>query len=151
MFQIRDWLCISDYPIASSPEIVKASGIGAMLQLFKEFEMDGVETHFASVSDGLSITSAMIQEGIEFVRNQHAQGRKLLVTCGAGISRSVTFSIIALKEIEGLSMAEAYRAIREIHPQALPDHVHWQSVADFYGEDGDFWKIWGNLLLGDKE
>lgn len=151
MFQIRDWLCISGYSIASSPKIMKAEGIEAMLQLFEGFEMRGVETHFIPVSDGLPITKAMIQEGTDFIRKQRVEERKLLVTCGAGISRSVTFSIIALKEIEGLSMGEAYRAIRAIHEKALPDHVHWKDVADFYGENGDFWKIWGNLMLGNEE
>lgn len=151
MFQIRDWLYISDYPTASSPKLVKTQDIEAILQLFEGFEMDGVATHFIPVSDGLPMTKAMIQEGIDFICNQRAKERKLLISCGAGVSRSVTFSIIALKEIEGLSMEEAYRAIRETHEKALPDHVHWQGVADFYGEDRNFWKIWGSLVLGNED
>ena len=149
MFQIRDWLCISGYPEASTAKVVKAQGIEAMLQLFEAFDMDGVETHFIPVNDGIAMSKSMIQEGIEFIHKQRDAGRQLLMSCGAGISRSVTFSIIALKEMEGLSMEEAYRAIHEIHPKALPDHVHWQAVAEFYGEADDFWRIWGSMMLGD--
>lgn len=149
MFEIRDWLCVSGYPEASSASIVKAEGIEAMLQLFEEFSIEDVESHFIPVIDGAPMTKGMIQEGIEFIHKQRDAGRKLLVTCGAGISRSVTFSIIALKEIEGLSMEDAYRIIHAVHPKALPDHVHWQAVAEYYGEANDFWRIWGSITLGD--
>lgn len=150
MYQIRDWLCISGYPEASSLTIVKAAGIGAMLQLFEPFELEGVETHYIPVIDGQPITKGMIRDGMAFIRQQMDAKKKLLITCGAGISRSVMFSVIALKEIEGLSMDEAYRTIYALHPKALPDHVHWQSVAEYYNETDDFWKIWGNLMLGDE-
>ena len=151
MFKIRDWLYISDYPSASSPDMVKSVGIGAMLQLFEPFTMEGVETQFLKVEDGHPITPEQIKIGGSFLRQQHAKGRKVLATCGAGISRSVTFSIIALKEIEGLSLIDAYREIRQHHPQAMPDHLHWKSIADYYHEEGDFWKIWGDIMLGEDE
>jgi protein-tyrosine phosphatase len=151
MYQIRNWLCISGYPTASSPKMVKAEGVEAILQLFEGFEMDGVVTHFIPVNDGFPITKSMIQEGINFICKQRAAERKLLISCGAGISRSVTFSIIALMELEGLSMEEAYRAIHERHEKALPDHVHWQSLANFYDDDSDFWEIWGSLVMDDED
>jgi len=151
MFEIRDWLYIAGFPEASSNKLVRAQGIEAMLQLFEEFKSEAVISHFIPVNDGVPMTNAMIREGVDFIRKQHDAGHKLLITCGAGISRSVTFSIIALKEIEGLSLSDAYRAIHDVHPKALPDHVHWQAVADYYGEPNDFWRIWGNILMGDDE
>lgn len=151
MYQIRDWLWISGYPEASSPKLVQANGIGAMLQLFESFDSEGIVTHFIPVNDGISLTKGMIREGIDFIHQQYDANHRLLVTCGKGISRSVTFSIIALIEIEGLSMEEAYRVIHAIHPKALPDHIHWQALAEFYDDRTDFWRIWGNLVLGNDE
>ena len=150
MYKIRDWLYISDYASAKSQKIVDEAGIQAMLQLFQPIELEGVVTKFISIGDGLPLTQAQIETAISFIREQHDKQHCLLSTCGAGLSRSVTFAIIALKEIEGLSLADAYRAIFEHHPKAMPDHIHWQAVADYYGEVDNFWEIWGELTLGDS-
>jgi protein-tyrosine phosphatase len=150
MFKIRDWLFISGYPSASSPQLVKAQGIDAMLQLFEAIKMEGVESLYLDVQDGYEITPAQIRSGVDFVRANHEKGKKILVTCGAGISRSVTFSIACLKELEGLSLPDAYKSVRQHHPEAMPDHIHWKSIADYYGESGDFWQIWGDITLGDE-
>lgn len=150
MYKIRDWLYISDYASAKSQKIVDEAGIQAMLQLFQSIELEGVVTKFISIGDGLPLTQAQIDTAISFIREQHDKQHCLLSTCGAGLSRSVTFAIIALKEIEGLSLADAYRAIFEHHPKAMPDHIHWQAVADYYGEVDNFWEIWGELTLGNE-
>ncbi len=150
MYKIRDWLYISDYASAKSQKIVDEAGIQAMLQLFQPIEVEGVVTKFISIGDGLPLTQAQIETAINFISEQHDKQHCLLSTCGAGLSRSVTFAIIALKEIEGLSLADAYRAIFEHHPKAMPDHIHWQAVADYYGEVDNFWEIWGELTLGNE-
>ena len=150
MYKIRDWLYISDYASAKSQKIVDEAGIQAMLQLFQPIELEGVVTKFISIGDGLPLTQAQIETAISFIREQHDKQHCLLSTCGAGLSRSVTFAIIALKEIESLSLADAYRAIFEHHPKAMPDHIHWQAVADYYGEVDNFWEIWGELTLGNE-
>jgi protein-tyrosine phosphatase len=150
MFKIRDWLFISGYPSASSPQLVKAHGIEASLQLFEAIKMEGVESLYLDVQDGYEITPAQIRSGVDFVRANHEKSKKVLVTCGAGISRSVTFSIACLKEIEGLSLPDAYKSVRQHHPEAMPDHIHWKSISDYYGESGDFWEIWGDITLGEE-
>lgn len=151
MFKIRDWLYISGFPSASSANLVKAEGIQAMLQLFEPIETQGIDSLFIEVQDGHEISPEAIRKGVEFVRQEHAKGKRVLVTCGAGISRSVTFSIASLKAIEGLSLADAYKSVRQHHPEAMPDHVHWKSIADFYGEKADFWEIWGDIMLAEDE
>lgn len=150
MYKIRDWLYISDYASAKSQKIVDEAGIQAMLQLFQPIELEGIVTKYISIGDGLPLTQAQINTAISFIREQHDKQHCLLSTCGAGLSRSVTFAIIALKEIEGLSLADAYRAIFEHHPKAMPDHIHWQAIADYYGEVDNFWEIWGELTLGNE-
>lgn len=151
MFKVRDWLYISDYPTAKSAEAVKNAGIQAMLQLFEPIEMPDIEHEFIGVHDVGDVRPEQIEKGVAFIRRQHAKGHRLLIACGAGISRSVMFSIIALKEIEGLAMPDAYRAIRQVHTQAMPDHIHWKNVSDYYGETSNFWKIWGEITLEDMD
>jgi protein-tyrosine phosphatase len=151
MFQIRDWLFISGYPVASNRSVVKKHNIQAMLQLFEGFKSPGVETLFVGVVDGQPLTSENIREGVAYVRKQHKKGKRILVTCGAGVSRSVTFSVAALKEIEGLTLEEAYLSIRERHKEALPDHIHWDSLREYYGEGKEFWEIWQSVILDDDD
>jgi protein-tyrosine phosphatase len=151
MFRIRDWLYISGFPIASNKATVKKHNIDSMLQLFEPIKMSGVETLFIPVEDGLPISQKHIQEGVSFVLKQHKKGKRILITCGAGISRSVTFATAVLKEVEGLTLEAAYRDIRKYHKQALPDHIHWDSMRKYYGEDTEFWEIWQSIMLEDDE
>ena len=49
------------------------------------------------------------------------KGHKVLVACGAGINRSTAFCMAALKEVEGLSLLDAYKEIKRKHPESLPN------------------------------
>jgi len=151
MFRIRDWLYVSGFPIASDKATVKKHNINAMLQLFEPIKMAGVETLFLRVEDGFTVAPETIQQGVEFVLKQHKKGKKVLITCGAGVSRSVTFATAVLKEVEGLSLEAAYLDIRTHHKQALPDHLHWDALRAYYGEGTEFWKIWQSVMLEDDE
>jgi predicted protein tyrosine phosphatase len=151
MFRIRDWLYVSGFPIASNKATVKKHNINAMLQLFEPIKMAGVETLYLRVEDGINISPETIKQGVEFVLKQHKKGKKILITCGAGVSRSVTFATAVLKEVEGLSLEAAYRDIRTHHKQALPDHLHWDALRAYYGEGTEFWQIWQSVMLEDDE
>ena len=152
MFQVRDWLFISGFPAASNKKLLANNAIDSMLQLYEPFTIRGVQTLYLNVTDGYPISQEILAEGIAFIRKQQAKGKRVLVTCGAGVSRSVTFSVAALKEVEDLSLEEAYLSIREHHTQALPDHIHWDSLREYYGEGPEFWEVWKHIVLdGDDE
>jgi protein-tyrosine phosphatase len=87
---------------------------------------------------------------VDFVRARKAEERKVLVACGAGISRSVSFSIAALKEEEGLSLLDAYAAIRAVHPDALPHPALWESLRQYYGESTTYLMMVDTVLMGKK-
>jgi protein-tyrosine phosphatase len=57
---------------------------------------------------------------VDYVLAQRAAGKAVLVACGAGISRSTSFAIAALKEAEGLTLLGAAREVRRLHPAGLP-------------------------------
>ena len=149
MHKIRDWLYIGDYPSASLPDVIIKNKIQGMLQLYQPIKTKGVDTKFIGLQDGIPIREEQLREGIEFIHQQREKNHRILSTCGAGVSRSVSFAIIALKEIEGMTLAQAYRNIYKLHAKAMPDHVHWKSIADYYGENNNFWELWSDITLDD--
>lgn len=147
MHKIRDWLFVGQLAHTHDRALLNQYGITAMLQLHHPVPQQGIETMFLPVMDGHAIDTVDVQKAAVFVKAQHAAGRKLLVACGAGVSRSVTFAVMTLKEIEGITMEEAYLDIRSKHRDALPDQVHWESVRAHYGGEGKtFWEIWRKIL-----
>lgn len=59
-------------------------------------------------------------------------GHSVLVACGAGISRSTTFAIAALKEAEGVSLLEAARIVRPAHFDGMPHPALWELLCHYY-------------------
>lgn len=151
MYKIRDWLYVSNFATASLPKVLEKNGIQGMLQLYQPIKNTALDCKFIGLQDGIPITTAQLKDGIAFIHDQRKKKHRLLSSCGAGISRSVTMAIVALKEVERLTLFDAYRSVYQHHKKALPDHVHWTSIADYYGEDDDFWEIWGDITLLDGE
>jgi protein-tyrosine phosphatase len=75
---------------------------------------------------------------VDFVRAEKRHGHIVLIACGAGISRSATFAVAALKEEEGLSLLDAYRVVKSGHPGAMPHFALWESLCGYYQEDVPF-------------
>lgn len=113
-----------------------------MLQLAERVKQPGIETLYLPVDDGEPLPIQLLEQGMSFVRAHKAQGRKVLIACGAGISRSVTFGIAALREEEGLSLPDAFRAIHSHHPEAMPHFALWNSLCQYYGEGMSYENPW---------
>jgi len=77
----------------------------------------------------------MLKKGIDFIKNQKDQGRKVMVSCGAGVSRSTSFAIAALKEMEQLNLSDSYREIKLHHPETMPHPALWKSLCKYFNED----------------
>lgn len=134
MNRIRPWLYIGKVHDTLNPALLRANGIGAMLQLAKPVEQPGITSLYLPVEDFRPILPDLLRQGIDFVRAQKRRDLPVLVACGAGINRSAAFSIAVLKEEEGLGLLEAYQEVRRCRPVALPVPPTWASLCDFYGE-----------------
>ncbi len=132
---IRPWLYVGKLTETQNPGWLWARGIGAMLQLAGAVPQPGIESLYVDVEDGESLPPDALQQGMDFVRAQHALGKIVLIACGAGISRSATFAIAALKEIEDLPLLDAWRLVKANHPDALPHPALWESLCHYYDED----------------
>jgi protein-tyrosine phosphatase len=81
--------------------------------------------------DGQPIPEGYLERGVDFIEQNVRAGRAVLVTCGAGISRSSTLVLAYLVGREGYDLSDAFRLLRERHPQADPLPALWGSLLDF--------------------
>lgn len=148
MFKIRDWLFTGSFQTATHAASLKAEQIKALLTLYRPVKLADadIEVLFLPVNDGHPIPPKAFEVGVQFVRQHHDRQQHVLIACGAGISRSVTFATAVLHEVEGLSLRDAFFSIRAHNAEALPDHVHWQSLAEYYGDSLDYWTLWSEIV-----
>src|SRR5512136_1818127 len=102
MNAIRDWLYVGKYRETIDVTSLAAQKIGAVLQLAEAVKQPDIETLYLPVEDGVPLASCHLRQGVDFVLNQKRLGHRVLIACGAGMSRSVAFAVAALKEDEGL-------------------------------------------------
>ena len=134
MNRIRPWLCIGNYRDTLDGSFLQANKIGALLVLAEPVSHPGIVSLYLAVEDGVSLASHVLEAGLDFVSRQKREGRAVLIACGAGQSRSVTFGIAALKEEEGLKLMDALRAVASNYPDAEPHEALWESLCRHYGE-----------------
>lgn len=85
-----------------------------------------------ALDDGEPITKSKMQRGVAYINEQVKAGNRVLVMCGAGISRSATFVLAYLLE-NGYDLHQAFDLLRGARPQVDPHPVLWQSLIDNYG------------------
>lgn len=134
MDEIRPWLYIGKYRDTLDKSYLDFKSIQAMLQFAEPVLQDGITSLYLPVEDMELIPPDLIKKGVEFILEEKQKTHKILVACGAGINRSTAFCIAALREVEGISLTDAYKEIRRKHPEALPHEPIWKSLCDYYNE-----------------
>lgn len=86
--------------------------------------------HELPMDDGVHIPSSMMQEGVTFIEDAIRSNAKILVVCGLGISRSVTF-VLAYLTSQGYDLRDAFDLVRMGRPQAWPAPQLWESLISF--------------------
>src|SRR5690606_27464068 len=114
--QIRDWLYTGTYADAADIQGLRAQNIGAVLELERPVKHDGITCLFLHIQDGLALRRETLTRAVEFVRTQHTLSQNVLIACNAGISRSPTLAAVVLKELEALSLHDAFMSVRKANP-----------------------------------
>lgn len=135
MYPVRPWLYIGKQRDTVNIPQMQAKQIRAMLQLEERVEQPGMHILFLPVEDATAIAADDFRRGVNFILLEHQLGRKVMIACAAGISRSVTFAVAALHETEGISLLIAYSEIVNVHSMALPHPALWQSLCSYYQQD----------------
>jgi dual specificity protein phosphatase-like protein len=111
-------------------------GIEAVLQLYGP-EPEPLAFPFARatrcvfVVDGEPIPPDALREGVQFIAGQRSLGRPMLVTCGAGQSRSPAFVAAYLHE-QGMELQGAFTTLIQRRPQILPHPELLRSLVGTY-------------------
>jgi protein-tyrosine phosphatase len=134
MDQIRPWLFVGSYRDTKNLSYLRWRAIGAMLQLAEYVEQPDITSLYLPVEDLAPISSKHIRQGLDFIKEQRANGKRVLVACGAGMNRSSAFSAAVLKEEEALSLLEAFKEVKRYHPESMPHAPVWESLCRYYGE-----------------
>lgn len=141
MDRIRPWLYIGKYSDTLNLRLLSMHNVEAMLQLAELVEHPGITSLYLEVEDGEPLSHDLLRTGVDFVIAEKQRGHNVLVSCGAGISRSAAFAIAVLKEVEEVSLLDAFLAVKQKHPQTLPHPTVWESVCNYYDEE-DIYQIY---------
>lgn len=134
MNPIRPWLYIAKYRETRDHVLLQHYGVTAMLHLAADVQHPHIRTLYLPVEDGYALDTTVLRRGLDFVMQMHANDKTIVIACGAGISRSATFAIATLKEIEQLSLWDAYQVVKQQHADALPHPALWESLCAYYNE-----------------
>jgi len=138
MDEIRPWLYIGNYSDTQDKNYLDAKSIHAILQLAAPINLNGITSLYLPVKDMSPISPHFFKEGVDFVRSEKEKGRSILVACAAGINRSTAFCIASLKEIEGLSLLDAFKEIKRNHSHSMPQELVWKSLCRYYNEETSY-------------
>ena len=122
--RIDEHLIIGAKPARSDIAKLKAIGVGAIVNMCREF--DGHEDEMAAAQvtqlylptlDFHSPTEEDMIRGVEFMQQQAEAGNSIYVHCKAGRGRSVTLGVCYLIAAPRIGGHDAYDRIREVRPQ----------------------------------
>ena len=105
------------------------------MQLAEPVQYAVLDSLYLPVEDSEPLPLDLLEKGMAFVQVERQQEKAILIACGAGISRSVTFAVAALKQVEGYALLDALRLIVQHHSESMPHPALWTSLTDYYQED----------------
>jgi hypothetical protein len=142
MNRVLDWLYVGSVRDAENDDVLKAEGIGAVLTLAWPIEHPDIAVRRVYFEDGEPIPDEVFDKALSFVRQQRRQGRKILIACSAGVSRSPSIAVAVLHELDGYPLVEAFRTVLGKVHIAYPRPVTWNSVCRFYGQMVTWDDVW---------
>ena len=131
--QITDSLYIGGAQLTNVAKKLREMGITSVLKLY-ESPPDwppGFIVYNVPHPDGVPISATRIARHIKFITQEIGAGRKVLVVCSAGISRSST-AVLAYLVSTGMTLPDAYRLLKSRHPIADPNPALWNSLLKYF-------------------
>lgn len=130
---------------AEDPAVLSAHGIDALLSLTQVARPTGVLRQLAlDVKDREVLASDVIDDAVAFLKDQVENGRRILVHCEMGISRSPALVACYLHEGLGMDLDAAIDHVRSRRPVAEPHSALVDSMRTRYLDDGAEIDLSGN-------
>ena len=141
MDEIRPWLFIGNIRDTANKSFLEKKSINAILQLAVEVDHPGITCLYLPVEDFAPLKFSLLENGVDFIREQKKLGHRILVACAMGINRSSSYCTAALKEEEGLSLLDAFKQVKNKHSQSMPHEPVWNSLCNYYEEKISYLEI----------
>ena len=146
MYRIRPWLSIGTLRESRNQNLLRVEGISAILQLADTITDSQRKVCYLPIEDEQPIEPHILTTGISFICAQYHEGQQLLIACEGGISRSSTFAIAGLKQLEGRTLPDTLTELRQQHPHAWPSWELWHSLCTYFGESTDKEAYWRAMI-----
>jgi len=137
MHYIRDNLAVCGFHGIGIREEFVMHGFHAQLQCTEPFDpwlLDCVAVMSAPFSDGAPIPAALFHEAQTWLASHWDTGAKILISCAAGQSRSVTMAIALLSRKARVRFVDAAREVVTRVPGAYPHPYVLASAASLCGQ-----------------
>ncbi len=109
-------------------------GVDALLSLAPLARPSSVARQLAlAMPDRVDLPGELIDEAVHFLLEQTARGRRVLVHCEMGISRSPAVAAAYLHVVQGMDLGVALRYVRAVRPVADPHPSLVASLQAHYG------------------
>ena len=133
---VAEGIAIGGKRDTTAPAALAAAGVEAVLQLHGPEPCDDAfpftpRVLQLRVLDGVPLPEEVVRESVTFIREQRSAGRRILVACGAGQSRSASLVAAYLCE-EGLTLEAAFTLLIEGRPRVLPHPALLRSLCKLY-------------------
>ena len=133
---VADGIAIGGIKDAIDFDRLEAEGVEAVLQLYghereQVYFVLPLDVLQLQVEDRRPLPPQRLRQGVKFIRLQRLAERRVLVCCGAGLSRSPTFVAAYLYE-EGADLLEAFRRIRSRRPEVRPHRAMVRALVEYY-------------------
>lgn len=142
MNRIKDWLYVGNYQDSINLSQLNKAGVRVVLQLAQRLPKSDLRHLYLPLEDGQYIPTPKLEEALDFLATQRADGEKVLIACGAGVSRAAVISMAALHEFEGMGFLEAYSLLRQERPIIAPHPILIRSLCLYYADAPPFEELW---------
>jgi protein-tyrosine phosphatase len=118
MHQIAEHIAVGDASDAASPP----ASITVLLNVASEIQIEppaGIIYHWIPFREYAEADPILLDEAVSWLE-RHADGNRLLVSCRAGMGRSVSVAVAYLCLIKGMTYEEAVKLVSERRPGATP-------------------------------
>ncbi|MBB4200085.1 histidinol-phosphate aminotransferase [Rhodoblastus sphagnicola] len=133
---ITDRVAVGDAGEVENAEGLRRRRIGAVLSLARFDHPPLAMPHAViEIADRRALLGESISAATAFIKTHVAAGRRVLVHCKAGISRSPALTLCYLHELEGYSIEEALARVKARRPQADPHPTLLASIRAHYGQE----------------
>jgi predicted phosphodiesterase len=133
MFQVTDKLWVCGYSGIPSPQEFAAYGFNAHFQCtdgFDDWIADYAEIKCLPFKDCTAIPPQILSTAFSWLKSHWEKNHRILISCGAGESRSVSIAIGLLSIAEQMPFLQACRIVFQAIPKAYPHPKTLLSVAN---------------------